>query len=244
MSADATLLIRNARVWSGGSGIADADAVAVTGPRILAVGREAELRARMGPAAEVIDAGGGTVTPGFTDAHIHLVRWARARSELRIDPDGSRADALAAVRDHLARPPNERVVVGRGWASDRWDAPPDRAALDAVSDGRPVILHSKDFHAVWANGAALERAGLSHATPDPDGGRYERDARGELTGVAREHAVRALTALEEPISLAADLNRVRAAMECLLAYGITAVHDFEGAAEFALLETVAKRRSP
>jgi predicted amidohydrolase YtcJ len=244
MSADATLLIRNARVWSGGSAVADADAVAVAGARILAVGREADLRAHTGPAAEVIDARGGTVTPGFTDAHIHLVRWARARAELQIDPYGSRADALAAVRDHLARHPNDRVVVGRGWASDRWDAPPDRAALDSISDGRPVILHSRDFHAVWVNSVALERAGLSRATRDPDDGRYERDARGELTGVAREHAVRPLTALEEPISLAADLDRVRFAMECLLAYGITAVHDFEGAAEFALLETIAKSQGP
>ncbi len=243
MSAPVTLLVRNARVWSGGSQVAG-DAVAVAGPRVLAVGREADLRAGTDARTEVIDAHGATVTPGLTDAHIHLVRWARSRAELRLDPGWSRARVVAAVRDHLARHRDESVVIGRGWASDGWEAPPDRAALDQVGDGRPVILHSKDFHAVWANSVACERAGLTRATPDPDGGRFERDARGEPTGVAREHAVRPLTALEPPVSLALDLERVRAAIDVLLGYGITAVHDFEGAGEFAVLETLAHGAGP
>lgn len=244
MTGTATLLIRNARVWSGGTTVAGADAVVVAGARILAVGREADLREHVGSRTEVVDAHGATLTPGLTDAHIHLVRWARSRVELQLDPAWSRSRVVEAVRDHLARHPGERVMIGRGWASDGWDAPPDRAALDAVSGARPVVLHSKDFHAVWANSAACERAGLSRATPDPDGGRFERDARGEPTGVAREHAVRPLTALEEPISLATDLEHVRAAMTQLLAYGITMVHDFEGAAEFALLEALAHGSGP
>lgn len=240
----ATLLVRGARLWSAGGVPDGADALAVADGRILAIGRGADLAPLAGRDTRVIEAGGATLTPGFTDAHIHLVQWARARSELAIDPSWPRERVVDALSAHLAAHPGDAPVIGRGWASEGWPAPPDRAVLDAVAPVRPVILHSRDFHAVWANSAAYARAGIGHTTPDPDGGRFERDASGEPRGVAREHAVRPLMALVPPPSAETDRDHLAAAVATLHAHGITAVHDFEGAIEFRRLWTMVRRGGP
>jgi len=236
----AALLVRGARLWSAGGVPPGADAVGVADGRIVAVGRSSELASLAGRDTRVVEARGATLTPGLTDAHIHLVQWARTRAELAIDPAWSRERVASALREHLATHAGDAPVVGRGWASDDWPHAPDRATLDAIAPDRPVILHSRDFHAVWANSAAFARAGIERSTPDPDGGRFERDARGEPSGVAREHAVRPLTALVPPPSVESDRDHLANAVRTLHAYGITAVHDFEGALEFRRLWTMVR----
>ena len=240
----ADLLIENARVWSGGTPVADADAIAVAGGSILAVGRAEALGTLAGPETRRLNARGGTVTPALSDAHIHLVAWARSRIELDLFGSLSRAEALARVARAVAARPESAPLVGRGWDSNRWSESPDRASLDAVSGQRPVLLHSKDFHALWVNSAALERAGVTRTTPDPAGGVLERNSRGEPTGVVREHAVRLFASVLPADSLASDLTRVREAVGALHAQGITSVHDFEGAAEHRVLRELTRGGGP
>jgi predicted amidohydrolase YtcJ len=230
----ADLLIENARPWNG-SPIEGADAVLVAGGRIAAVGPRASVSAGVDAATPRIDARGGTVTPGLTDAHIHLVAWARSRGRLELHDCASRAEVLARVEAYVAAHPDRPVIVGRGWDANRWSEAPERAALDRVSSGRPVLLHSRDFHALWVNGVALARAGVSRATADPPGGILDRDAAGEPTGVAREHAVRLFAALMPEESAAADRAQLSAAIAELHRHGVTAVHDFEAASEQRLL---------
>jgi len=221
----ASLLIVNAKVWSGS--LLAARAVLVRGGRIAEVGEERALRAAA-PDARVLDAGGGTLTPGLTDAHVHLVPWARARRQPDLHGTASRDAALARVRDALSElPPDGVPLVGRGWDESSWAEAPDRAALDALAPLRPVLLHRHDFHALWVNSAALLAAGVSRDTPDPEGGRFERDAAGELTGLVREHAVRVFHALEDragPELTDALLDEAAAALH---AEGVTTVHDFQ-----------------
>jgi predicted amidohydrolase YtcJ len=218
-------------------GLERADTLAVVEGRVV-TGTETELAACRGPETRVIDAHGATVTPGITDSHIHLVSWARSRAELTLDPGWSRARVIEAVRVFAADHPDERVLIGRGWASDDWETAPDRAALDAVCPGRPLLLHSKDFHSLWVNTAALLAAGIGESPADPTGGRFERDGQGRATGVARENAVRVFAALTPALDPALARERVREAVRCLHAEGVTAVHDFEGPAESALLRAV------
>lgn len=244
LRANVDLVIVHARLWSDGSPLADADALAIGGGRILALGRSAAIAALAGPGATTLDAGGGTVTPAFTDAHIHLVAWARSRGALELFDCRTRAAALARVAAYLAAHPGEGTVVGRGWDGNLWNEAPDRASLDRVTGVRPVLLHSKDFHSLWVNGAALARAGVSRATRDPDGGRLERDAAGEPTGVIREHAVRLFAGLAPPEGVDQDLARVGEAIRALHAEGVTAVHDFEAAEEHRLLRAMTRRAGP
>ena len=240
MRPRADLLIANGRVWRGGPGADGADAVAVAGGRVLAVGRAAELEPLAGPATVRLDAGGATVTPGLVDAHLHLVAWARARDEVALAGAASRHEALARVAAFLAAADDPGPVVGRGWDDHGWSEPPDRASLDAVSGERPVLLHRRDYHALWVNGAALRAAGVTRDRPDPPGGRIERDAAGEPSGVVREHAVRLFAPLLEAGVRGSDAGRLAAAMRILHAQGITAVHDFEDLEAIRLLRALQR----
>jgi predicted amidohydrolase YtcJ len=237
-------LIENARPWSNGALVPGADAIAVGGGKVLGVGPAASLAGLRGPATRRLDAGGATVTPGICDAHLHLVSWARARRELALEGAGSRRAALERVARFCAERPGEEPVIGRGWDEHGWEAPPDRASLDAVSGGRVVILHRKDFHAVWVNGAALAAASITSSTPEPEGGKIERLPSGEPSGIFREHAVRLFRELTPPVSRAADLPCCRDAAAELLSRGITSVHVFEAEREAEVLETLAHGAGP
>ena len=196
--SQADRLIVNARVWSEGRTLAGVDSVAILAGRILAVGSAADVSALAGPSTQRLDAAGCTVTPGLCDAHLHLVSWARARQELALEGLTSRREVLERVAHHGAANSDDEPLIGRGWDEHGWEAPPTAAALDQAAPGRAVILHRKDFHAVWVSGAALERAGVTAATPDPAGGKIERLPTGEPSGVFREHAVRLFRDLIHP----------------------------------------------
>jgi predicted amidohydrolase YtcJ len=227
MTPRAALLIVNGRVWSDGRLDGDADAVAVADGRVLAVGRSADLAPLAAAGAERIDAAGATVTPGLVDAHLHLLAWARSRDEVALGGAASRREALGRIAAFLAGRPGPGPASGRGWDAGAWSEPPDRASLDAVGGERAVLLHSRDYHALWVNGAALRAAGVTRITPDPPGGRIERDATGEPTGVVREHAVRLFAPQLAAAVRGSDPDRLDAAVRWLHAQGITAVHDFE-----------------
>lgn len=208
--------------------------------RVLALGREADVAGIARPGTVPIDAGESTVTPGLTDSHIHLCAWARSLHEIPLE--GARSAAAVADRVAMRARDTEGVLVGRGWEPHGWPDAPHRALLDRAAGERPVVLHSKDFHAVWVNSAALRAAGIARKTPDPPGGVIERDASGEPTGILREHAVRAIAAIEggpglTPAALAGAVRRLHAA-------GVTAVHDFEGDEAFSRLEAMARSAGP
>ncbi len=243
MKPGAGLLVTNARVWTDGRVDERADAIAVAGGRVLAVGRAAELEPLVRSDTGRLDAGGATVTPGLVDAHLHLLAWARSLDEVALAGAASRREALGRVAAFLAGEPGAGPVSGRGWDANAWSDPPERASLDAVSGERPVLLHSKDYHALWVNSAALREAGVARGTPDPEGGRIERDATGEPTGVVREHAVRLFAGLEARAVRGSDLERLAFAARRLHEHGVTMVHDFEGVEALRLLRALTRASS-
>lgn len=221
------LLVTGARIWDGRS-LIDAEAVLIERGLVSALGDAAELAVRV-PGARRIEARGATVTPGLCDAHVHLAPWARSLSQLDLHGIGSLDEALERVREAASR--GEGVLVGRGWDESRWGSPPDRWKLDAAARGRPVLLHRHDFHALWVDSVALDRAGITRATPDPDGGCFERDAAGDPTGIVRENAVRAFLALEAAAGPPLDAALAATAASALHQRGITWVHDYQRSAE-------------
>ncbi|HTO90591.1 MAG TPA: amidohydrolase [Candidatus Sulfotelmatobacter sp.] len=227
-SERADLVIRNARVWSEGALRPGADAVAVRDGRVRALGPSHGLDAWIGEGTRVVDARGTTLTPGLTDAHIHLLEWARALDQIPLRDARSSDEVARRVERFAAARPGDEALIGRGWDENEWPVPPRRDALDRAAPRRPVLLHSHDFHALWVNGEALRRAGITRATPDPAGGRIERDSNGEPTGVLREHAVRLVAELLASEDDEADLERLGRASARLLAWGVTGVHSFEG----------------
>lgn len=240
MSAPRALLFTRARLWPEPE--VRADAVLVEDGVIAAVGASDELRL-LNPNANVINAAGATLTPGLCDAHLHFVPWARARRQPDLSGAASRDEALERVRAGLAAVPGDLPLSGRGWNADAWRDAPDLASLDAVTGDRPVLLWRHDFHTYWVNSAALRAAGVTRETPDPEGGRFDRDASGALTGLVREHAVRAFAKLEAQAGPEIEPALLDDAASALHALGITCVHDFQrGAMDFALMRSLAARR--
>jgi len=241
VSAAGPLLVTGARLWPAARW-RGADAVFVRNGRISAIGRTRDLAAAV-PGAPRLEAHGATVTPGLADAHIHFVPWAQGRRQVDLAGERTRAGALERVRASLAATPGREPLLGRGWDAMSWEAPPGRAALDALAPDRPVLLHSHDFHSLWVNSAALRAAGIGAGTPDPEGGRFERDASGEPSGVVREHAVAAFDALARSAGPPIDEALLDDAAAALHAMGITAVHDFQrNATDAARTRALAARR--
>lgn len=198
--------------------------------RVAALGDPADLR-RLAPGAAVVDLGDATVTPGLTDAHIHLTEWAFARREVDLSGSPSPAAAANALGASLASPGHatREWVRGRGWNPHLWGgAAPHRELLDAVVTDRPVALQSHDMHSLWVNTAALRAAGIDAATPDPEGGTIVRDPAGEPTGLLLEWAGQ-LASRHIPLPSSADARAaVLEGQQQLHALGITGVHSLPG----------------
>jgi hypothetical protein len=192
----AALVLKNAVVHTVDGRRPRAEAVAVRGNRIVAVGSSAEVEALVGAGTRVLDLGGRTVVPGFDDSHAHLLGIGYAR--LDVDLVGTRSYAEVVERVAAAvkgRRPGE-WVRGRGWHEGKWDAPapgavrgfPTHEALTAVSPDNPVVLERADGHAVLANAKAMALKGITRRTTAPAGGEIVRGAAGEATGLFVDNA--------------------------------------------------------
>jgi predicted amidohydrolase YtcJ len=226
------------RPRSGSDRVRPHEAVWIRGGRIVAAGPAAAIRARAGRSVRRIDLGGGTLTPGFTDSHIHLVTWNRALEEPWLAAQSPEAVERAA-RERAAAAPREEWLLLRGWIPREWPlARRDRGMLDRIAPDRPLVLHAVDGHSVWANAVALERAGIDRRTANPPGGIVERDASGALTGALIEEAYRLLTSRivrSAPVrdELATALTRARS-------LGITSAHDFDRSATWRAAAELAR----
>jgi predicted amidohydrolase YtcJ len=201
-----------------------ARAIAIADGTIVAVGDD--VSAWIGPATRVVELGGRTVTPGLVDAHCHLYGLGTFLEIVSLRGAGSELEASATVaRAAVGRAPGE-WVIGRGWDQERWGgAFPTHASLDAAVPDLPVSLRRVDGHALWANAAALAIAGITRDTPDPAGGRIERDAAGEPTGVLVDNAMDLVESHVPPASDAVIERRIRAGAAYAIERGLTGVHD-------------------
>jgi hypothetical protein len=213
-------------------------AVWVRGERIAAVGPLATLLARAGRKVKRVDLGGGTLTPGFTDSHIHLVTWIRALREPWLHEQSVEA-IERAVRARRTSAPREEWLLLRGFVPRDWpSALRIRATLDRIAPDRPLVLHAVDGHSVWANGTALERAGIDARTPDPPGGTIARDRAGALTGFLLEEARKLMTErVERTTPTRSDLADAIAKARSL---GITSAHDFDRAGTWHAASELAR----
>ena len=207
------------------------EAMLVTDGRIVALGTEAELR-QLAPAdTEIVALDGGVVLPGFHDAHFHIGNLARELEAPDLRGAASLDETLTRLRNWADTHPGEGWVLGGRWDRNLWPAGqmPTRQALDTLFGERPVSLPSVDGHAVWANTAGLRAAGIDAATPDPVGGRIEREAdSNEPSGLLLEATGDHIRDCSEA-ALVAELHELlERAQQTLLACGITQITNFEG----------------
>lgn len=234
----ATLALTNARIHTMDPARPFAAALAIRDETILIVGDDADVKSSLRPGGEWIDLGGRCITPGLVDAHVHFEGFALSLQRVDLDGAATRDEALARVAAFVAGAAASGWLQGRGWSQDAW---PDRAFptagdLDRVVGNRPACLSHKSGHAAWVNSLALREAGIDAQTPDPPGGRIERDESGQPTGILFEEAID-LVAGRIPRSTTEELaSAMRQAQAYCWSVGLTGIHDFDGRDCFQALQ--------
>lgn len=198
-----------------------AEALAIAGGRVVAVGAGADVLPMAGPATRVVDARGSAVIPGLHDFHVHLVGLARARAGVSLHDAADGAGVADRVRRVARSTERGQWITGRGWSEAQMAAGHALAELEAAAGDRPAFLRSHDGHSAWASAAARRIAGLSAATADPAGGRIERDVHGQPTGILRETALEAVAVHEPRLQGPALRPFLEATLRDLAALGIT-----------------------
>jgi predicted amidohydrolase YtcJ len=227
----ADVILLNGKIITVDQRFSIAEAMAIRGERIVAVGRNADVLEQQGPGTKVIDLKKRTVIPGLIDNHAHFIR-APEHDELRLDGVTLRSKALAMLTERVrAARPGEWIATLGGWSEDQFTDDPrgfPLEELDRIAPDNPVVLQAVYIHS-YLNSAALKAAGIDSATPDPRGGAIEKDPAGKPTGVVRGAGAVAFVAARIPLPDPEQwLANVRKVVAGLNAMGITAWYDAGG----------------
>ena len=192
----ADLVLTNGKVVTVEDAMPEAQAVAVRGDRIVALGSAADIGRYVGPATQVEDLQGQLVIPGFVEGHGHFTGVGEAQLNLKLMPTTSWDQIVSMVAEaaKIAKP--GEWIIGRGWHQEKWTSRPKpnvegfptHASLDAVSPNNPVVLTHASGHASFVNTKAMEVSDINRSTPNPPGGEILKDAAGDPTGLLRETA--------------------------------------------------------
>ena len=229
-------------VMSAFKAIQRAEAIAVRGDRIEAVGENAEILKLRGPETKVIELGGKFVMPGFNDAHAHLASGGFERLNVNMLGVKSLDEFRERIRAKVAATAPGDWILGAGWDENLWPvkALPTRWDIDEVAAGHPVLLQRVDGHLGVASTKALQLASITIASRDPRGGKIDRDSNGQPNGVLRDTA---LSAVSNVIPVPTHDKR-RQAVESALAeaarWGVTSVQDNSSWEDFKVLEEIEK----
>jgi predicted amidohydrolase YtcJ len=237
----ATMVLRGGTIVTMDETVPEAQALAVRGDRIVAVGTGDEIAAYVGPATEVIDVSGLTAVPGLIEGHGHFLGLGQSRMVIDLMDATSWDQIVALVADAAAKAQPGEWILGRGWHQEKWTAVPQpnvegfplHDALSKVSPANPVLLEHASGHASYVNARAMQEAGITAATRNPPGGEVLKDRAGRPIGVLREtasdlaeQAMAAWTAKKTPEARAADVRRqIDLAVQASLEKGITSFQD-------------------
>ncbi len=226
-----TLLFINGKIWTGNAQEKEAEAVAIAGNRIMAVGTTSEMLNLKRPDTPVIDLEGKRVLPGFNDAHVHFyygganltgpqLRYSKSQEEFR--------DTLAEFARHQ---PTGRWITGGNWDHENWTPArlPTRQLIDPVTRNWPVFVDRLDGHMSLANSVALKLAGIDKNTKDVPGGVIVRDANGNPTGILKDAAQGLVERVIPAPSQEEIRNAIHAAQNYANAQGVTSVQDMSAA---------------
>jgi len=231
------LALLSTRIFTGNPARPWAEALKITDERITHVGTNEEVKQACGKATEIMELPGRLVTPGLVDAHCHFVSFGRSFHLVDLRNLTSLAEARRVIQEAAAtRKPGE-WILGRGWNHHDWEEgrEPSRHDLDDILPDNPAMMIRMCGHSIWVNTRALEQAGIHRDTPDPAGGRIDKDsAGGDPTGMLREARQLIEAHMPQP-SLELRKQWALAAQAAALKCGITAVHTCETLNEYEAL---------
>jgi len=238
------LIIVNARVRTMDEKKPQAEAVAIYGNKIVAVGSTAEIRKLAGPRTKTIDAGGRLVLPGFNDSHVHFLSGGFQLASVDLRDTNTPQEFAERIRQFAQKIPKGRWITGGDWDHERWPntSLPTKELIDAFTPETPVFVSRLDGHMALANSLVLKLAGVTKETPDPPGGLIVRDPKtGEPTGVLKDAAMSYVYKIIPDSSFDEKLAAARAATEHAARHGVTSVQDMSAGNDVGVYQVLMER---
>jgi predicted amidohydrolase YtcJ len=239
----ADLIVINANIHTMDSAAPKAEALAVWGNKILAVGSTAEIVKLKGAKTRVIDAGGKLVMPGFNDAHLHFLEGGAQLSSVDLRDAKTPEEFVARIKAFAANIPKGQWIQGGQWDHENWKPAnlPTKELIDAATPDNPVFINRLDGHMALANSLALKLAGVDKNTKDVAGGMIVRDAGGNPTGIFKDAAMDYVQkAVPEP-GFEQKLQAAQAATDYAASLGVTSAQDMHPGADVAVYQELLRR---
>jgi predicted amidohydrolase YtcJ len=226
-AAEASLILVNGKVWTENPAQPTAQAVALDGSRILAVGDHTAIRKLAGPATRIIDLGGRLVLPGFNDSHVHFLIGGGSLISVHLGTANSQPEFKDRVAQFARMLPKGAWLRNGLWDHTRWNPPvlPTHQLIDNVSGDHPAFLWRLDGHMALVNAQAMKLAGIDRNTKDVPGGEIERDKDGNPTGILKDAATGLVERILPPLSAEEEDQAMEAAMREAAAHGVTSVQN-------------------
>ena len=225
----ASLVITDARIWTGVEDKPWAEAIASRGDTILSVGSADSIAPFIGDQTEVISIPGTMLVPGFIDSHLHFIEGGSALASVQLRDAATPEEFTRRIADYAQNIEPGEWITGGTWDHENWGGTlPLRDWIDEVTPENPVWVYRLDGHMALANSVALELAGVDAQTPDIDGGEIVRDADGLPTGLLKDNAMSYVNNTVPPSGEARLDREVQAAMRYVASNGVTSVHDMAG----------------
>src|SRR5262245_57815530 len=221
----ATLIITTAVVYTVDKQHPKAEAVAVIGDRIVAVGSRGDIDLWRGPQTKVIDAGGKLLLPGFNDAHLHFIQGGAQLDQVQLTDVTTPEEFAKHIAAQVKKTPKGEWILGGRWDETKWPKSelPTKDLVDRVTGDTPIFVERYDGHEALANSAAMKLAGIDAKTADVAGGVIVRDASGNPTGVFKDAAMPLIYKAIPPMTHEQRIRATRDAMKHAASVGVTSV---------------------
>jgi len=226
-------ILHNAKVWTGSASFPEAQAIAVSGGRIMALGTNAEMLALASSGTKKYDCAGKRLTPGFYDAHSHpIASGIQHLHEVALDKTS--IDAIKdAIRERAQQTPPGQWVLGFLYDDGKTPRPITRTDLDEVAPNHPVLVGHRGGHTIFVNSLAYQKAGVTEDTANPPGGQFFRDSSGKLNGrVGEASATVRFQQLAKYTPQPGDFRKAAALMsKMMLSKGVTSACEADGSTD-------------
>ncbi|MEP1097109.1 MAG: amidohydrolase [Cyclobacteriaceae bacterium] len=239
----ADLIVINANIWTGDQGQPRAEAMAILGDTILAIGTSEDLDSFMGEKTRVMDAGGKFITPGFIDTHVHFLSGSYGLSSVKLRDAATPEEFSSRIGNYAGTVAEGTWIMEGDWDHQLWGGELPRAEwIDPVTSNHPVFVTRLDGHISLANSKAMELAGVDKSTPDIEGGEIVRDANGNPTGIFKDNAQGLIYRAVTPFSAEQNDEAIINGMNYMVSNGVTTVHNMDLGASTEIIDTYGRIR--
>jgi len=238
-----SIIIVNAKIHTMDTNQPAAEAVAISGDKILSIGSTAEIKALAGTSTRVIDARGRLVLPAFNDAHVHFLMGGFSLSNVDLRDAKSPEEMAKRLEEYVRNVPKDRWILGGDWDHEKWPGAslPTRQMIDQATPDNPVFINRLDGHMALANSLALKLANVTRETKDPPGGVIVRDGTGEPTGILKDGAESLVDRVIPEKSYEENHKAAMAATEHAASLGVTSLTDMSAGDDVKLYQDMAER---